>query len=176
MRQRGFTYLALLFAVAIMGAVLGATAVVWRTMNQRDKEQELLFVGHAYRKAIEQYYESSPGASKQYPKKLEDLIEDKRQTRLTRHIRKLYADPLSASKQWGLVKEKETIIGVYSLSDKQPIKTGNFEEADMEFTGAASYQAWKFVYQAKSATAGAGAAKPPGTAPVTPPVVTPPSP
>lgn len=174
MRQQGFTYLALLFAVAIMGAVLGATSVVWRTMSQRDKEQDLLFVGHAYRKAIEQYYESTPGTSKQYPKKLEDLIEDKRQTKLTRHIRKLYADPITASKQWGIVKgEKETISGVYSLSDKKPIKTGNFEEADMEFEGTTSYQAWRFVFQAKSATPGAGVAKPSGTLPVSPPLVPP---
>ena len=52
MRQRGFTYLAVLFAVAILGAVLGASAVVWHAQAQRDKEQELLFIGHAYRQAI----------------------------------------------------------------------------------------------------------------------------
>jgi len=112
MRQRGFTYLALLFMVDIMGAVLGATSVVWRTMNQRDKEQELLFIGHEYRRAIGQYYERTPGAAKQFPKKLEDLLEDKRQTTLTRHLRKRYNDPLSAVKEWGLVSgPRETIMG-----------------------------------------------------------------
>lgn len=152
MRQRGFTYLALLFMVAIMGAVLGATAVVWRTMNQRDKEQELLFIGHEYRRAIGLYHERTPGAAKLFPKKLEDLLEDKRQTTLTRYLRKRYNDPLSGSKEWGLVTGPGgTIMGVYSLSDKTPIKTGNFDEDDKEFAGAASFQAWKFVYQAKAA-------------------------
>jgi len=145
MRQRGFTYLALLFAVAIMGAVLGATAVVWHTQVQRDKEQELLFVGHAYRQAIAEYYEKTPGSAKQFPKKLEDLLEDKRQARLTRYLRKIYRDPMTGSKEWGLVAGPgETIAGVYSLSAKAPIKTAKFDEADKEFSGAASYADWKF--------------------------------
>ena len=165
MRQRGFTYLALLFMVAIMGAVLGATSVVWRTMNQRDKEQELLFIGHEYRRAIGQYYERTPGAAKKFPKKLEDLLEDKRQATLTRHLRKRYNDPLSAVQEWGLVTGKgDTIMGVYSLSDKAPIKTGNFDEADKEFEGAASYQAWKFIFKPKAAPTTPVA--PPGTSPV----------
>ncbi|MBI5752944.1 MAG: type II secretion system protein [Hydrogenophilales bacterium] len=153
MRQRGFTYLALLFMVAIMGAVLGATAVVWRTMNQRDKEQELLFIGHEYRRAIGLYYERTPGAAKQFPKKLEDLLEDKRQTTLTRYLRKRYNDPFSAGKEWGLAPGPGgTIMGVYSLSDKAPIKTGNFDEDDKDFADAASFQDWKFVYQAQAAS------------------------
>ena len=146
MHQRGFTYLAMLFAVAIIGAVLGATAVVWRTQVQRDKEQELLFVGHAYRQAITEYYEKSPGTAKQYPKKLEDLLEDKRQARLTRYLRKLYRDPITGNKEWGIVAGPgETISGVFSLSAKAPIKSGNFEEVDKDFNGAASYSEWKFL-------------------------------
>lgn len=163
MRQRGFTYLALLFMVAIMGAVLGATAVVWRTMNQRDQEQELLFIGHEFRKAIGLYYERTPGTAKQFPKKFEDLLEDKRQAKLTRYLRKRYNDPLSANNEWGLVTGPGgTIMGVYSLSDKTPIKTGNFDEADKEFEGAVSFKDWKFVHQAKAAPI-------PATPPAAPP-------
>jgi Tfp pilus assembly protein PilE len=35
MRQRGFTYLILLFIVAIMGVMLAASATVWHTLAQR---------------------------------------------------------------------------------------------------------------------------------------------
>lgn len=147
MRQRGFTYLAVLFAVAILGAVLGASAVVWHAQAQRDKEQELLFIGHAYRQAITQYYEKTPGTAKQFPKKLEDLLEDKRQVRLTRYLRKLYLDPMTASKEWGLVTGPgESIVGVYSRSSRAPIKTGKFDEVDKDFNGASSFMDWKFVY------------------------------
>lgn len=163
MRQRGFTYLALLFGVAIIGAVLGSTAVVWHTLVQRDKEQELLFVGHAYRDAIAAYYEKSPGSAKQYPKKFEDLLEDKRQARLTRHLRKLYRDPITGSQEWGVVAGPgETIAGVYSLSTKAPIKSAKFDEVDKDFVGAASYADWKFLpaQPAQATPAGQPAATP----------------
>ncbi len=147
MRQHGFTYLVLLFMVAIMGAVLAATAMVWHTLAQRDKEQELLFVGHAFRRAIGLYYERTPGAAKQYPKKLDDLLEDKRQVSLARYLRKIYVDPLTASKEWGLVPGPGgTLMGVYSLSRETPIKTGNFDKADQDFAGKGSYRDWRFVY------------------------------
>ncbi len=168
-RQHGFTYLALLFMVAIMGAVLGATAVVWRTMNQRDQEQELLFIGHEYRRAIGLYYERTPGAAKQFPKKLEDLLEDKRQTTLTRYLRKRYNDPLNAGKEWGLAPGPGgTIMGVYSLSDKTPIKTGNFDGDDKEFASAVSFQAWKFVYQPTAPATAPIPVKPPTAVPNAP--------
>ncbi len=161
MRQNGFTYLAVLFAVAIFGAVLAATAVVWHQQVQRDKEQELLFIGDAYRAAIAAYYEKTPGTAKQFPKKLEDLLEDKRQTQLTRYLRKLYLDPMTASKEWGLVTGPAGIVGVYSQSKRAPIKTAKFDKVDKEFMGAASYSDWKFVYTAPT--------------PATPPIPAPPT-
>ena len=147
MRERGFTYLVLLFMVAIMGAVLAATAMVWHTLAQRDKERELLFAGDAFRQAIGLYYERTPGAAKQYPKQLSDLLEDKRQVNLTRYLRKIYIDPFTADKAWGLVPGPGgTIMGVYSRSDAVPIKTGNFDKADQDFAGKGSYRDWQFVY------------------------------
>ena len=65
-RQLGLAYLALLIVVAAMGATLAATGTVWHQVQQREKERELLFVGERYRRAIQQYYESSFG-EKKYP-------------------------------------------------------------------------------------------------------------
>ncbi|MHB1245236.1 MAG: type II secretion system protein [Sulfuriferula sp.] len=169
MHQRGFTYLIVLFMVAIMGAVLAATTMVWHTVAQRDKEQELLYAGHAFRRAIGLYYERTPGTAKQYPKKLTDLLEDKRQASLTRYLRKIYIDPFTASKEWGLVPGPGgTILGVYSRSDATPIKTGNFGKADQNFTGKGSYQDWQFVYAPTLVTPPAGTLPPRGTLPATP--------
>lgn len=161
MRERGFTYIGVLLLVALMGAVLAGTATVWRTMSQRDKERELLFVGHEFRKAIGLYYERTPGGAKQYPKKLEDMLLDKRQVNIARYLRRLYVDPMTGKKEWGLVKGAgDAIMGVYSLSADSPIKSGNFDEADKDFEGKGSYAEWKFVY-----LPGQGA---PGTAPAAP--------
>ena len=169
MYQRGFTYLIVLFMVAIMGAVLAATSMVWHTVAQRDKEQELLFAGHAFRRAIGLYYERTPGTAKQYPKKLGDLLEDKRQVGLTRYLRKIYIDPFTASKEWGLVPGPGgTIMGVYSRSDAVPIKTGNFDKADQDFAGKGSYQDWQFVYAPTQVIPPAATLPPGSTLPVVP--------
>jgi type II secretory pathway pseudopilin PulG len=173
MRERGFTYLGVLLLVALMGAVLAGTATVWRTMSQRDKERELLFVGHEFRKAIGLYYERTPGGAKQFPKTLEDLLLDKRQLNVARYLRRLYVDPMTGKKEWGLVKGAGgTIMGVYSLSADLPIKSGNFDEADKDFEGTGNYAEWKFVYvpgQAGSTSAPPQGAPPPGTPPVAAP-------
>jgi len=45
-RQRGFTYLTVLFIVAILLGGLAMVGEVWETSAKRDKEAELLFVGN----------------------------------------------------------------------------------------------------------------------------------
>ena len=179
--QRGFAYLAVLFAVALLGLLTVGVADVWHTIAQREKEAELLFIGNQFRQAIGRYYESSPGA-KAYPARLDDLLEDKRFPNPQRHLRKLYRDPMTGSRLWGLVKQQERIVGVFSLSDKTPLKTGNFAERDADFDERGSYSEWKFVYRPDGAPGTSRKASMPvdRDAPTTPPVpdrmITPPAP
>lgn len=148
-RARGFTYLGLLFAVALISATLGAAGVVWHTAKQREKERDLLFIGHEFRQAIGHYYNAS-GRVKQYPQSLEDLLRDPRTPGVQRYLRKLYNDPVTGKAEWGLVKGAgDRIIGVYSLSDEKPIKQNNFGIADKDFEGAEKYSQWRFVYRSK---------------------------
>ena len=147
-RQAGFTYLGVLLLVAILGASLAATGEVWSTVQQRQKEQELLFIGHQFREAIRLYYERSPGGAKRYPRKLEDLLQDDRYPTTQRYLRKLYFDPLTGKQEWGLLKAPdEGIAGVYSLAPGTPLKVDNFGEKDAAFKGARRYSRWQFGYQ-----------------------------
>jgi len=144
---QGFTYIGLLIVVALIGIGLAAAGPVSHTLQLRDKERELLFAGDQFRRAIEMYYEKSPGGLKQYPKKLEDLLLDNRYPTVQRHLRKVYVDPLTGKKQWGLVEMQGIgITGVYSLSDQQPLKSANFPALYQSFRTAKKYSDWKFVY------------------------------
>jgi len=98
--QNGFTYLGLLFAVAMAGVALAATGTLWSTQRQREREQELLFVGNQIRQAIGSYYQRSPGLVKHYPAKLDDLLKDNRFINVQRHLRQRYLDPLTDSPEW----------------------------------------------------------------------------
>lgn len=143
----GFTYVAVLFLIAIMAAALAATGIVWQQAGQREKERELLFVGDQFRQAIRLYYERTPGGVKRYPLRLEDLLVDPRQPGLQRYLRKIYRDPLTKEIEWGLVRTTEGgIMGVYSLSQETPLKTGNFRQLDQAFENKSKYAEWQFIY------------------------------
>jgi type II secretory pathway pseudopilin PulG len=146
--QRGYTYIALLLAVALIGAGLAGTSEVWSHSRQREKERELLFIGEQFRQAIALYYERTPGAVKRYPEKLQDLLEDKRHLPPQRHLRKVYADPMTNKPDWGLVPAPGGgFMGVHSRSEGIPVKSANFAEAQASFRGARRYSQWRFIYQ-----------------------------
>jgi type II secretory pathway pseudopilin PulG len=149
-RERGFTYLWILFAVAILGASLGAAAESWTTAQRREKERQLLFVGNQYQQAIGRYFEATPGPAKRFPPSLEALLKDPRFPGTQRYLRKLYPDPVTGSDEWGLVEAPGGgILGVYSLSEARPLKVAHFSGDAKDFEGREKYSEWVFVYRPK---------------------------
>ncbi|MBL8483152.1 MAG: hypothetical protein JNJ60_13210 [Rhodocyclaceae bacterium] len=118
---RGYTYLLLLFAVAVMAVAMAAAAQVWATNAQRSREQELLFIGGEFSRALQSYFDASPGEARRYPARLEDLLEDRRKSVLLRHLRKIYVDPVTRKAEWGTVVRDGQVVGVYSLARGQPL-------------------------------------------------------
>ena len=156
--QRGFTYLGMLVIVALLGFGLAAFGELYSHAAQREKERELLFIGNQFRDAIASYYNKSPGA-KVYPKKLEDLVEDKRFPMPQRHLRRVYRDPMTGTPEWALVEAPGGgFMGVHSLSEETPIKSGGFSAKDADFAEVENYTKWMFTYS----PAGPGNAIAPG--------------
>lgn len=145
--ERGFTYIGLMILIAVMGVVLAAGGEVWHTAQQREREQELLFVGDQFRHAIDSYYENTPGQGRRYPLSLEELLQDPRYPDKRRYLRKIYVDPVTGGTEWGLIKGPGgEIFGVYSLSDEEPVKKSNFDLANRNFEGKAKYSEWVFMH------------------------------
>ncbi|HXU92884.1 MAG TPA: type II secretion system protein [Gallionella sp.] len=153
-RQEGFTYLGLLALIAVMGVVLATAGEVWHTAQQREKERELLFVGHQFRRAIAQYYDHAPNPNQRYPLSLEALLTDPRYPAVQRYLRRIYADPVGGGTEWGLVKGPGgEIYGVHSLSEEEPVKKSNFSVADKNFEGKKKYSEWVFLHIPKQSPA-----------------------
>jgi type II secretory pathway pseudopilin PulG len=147
-RQHGFTYLTVMAVVAASGFGLAAVAEAWSTARQREKEEELLWVGEQFRQAIATYYYRSPGSVKTYPKRLEDLVEDRRFLSVQRHLRRIYIDPLTGNTQWGIVASPDgSIAGIHSLASAIPLRQGNFSIQQSRLAGARSYGEWRFVFE-----------------------------
>jgi hypothetical protein len=147
-RQRGITYLALLFFIAASGALLAATGIIWSHERQRQKEAELIWIGNQFREAIGLYYQRTPGAIKRYPEKLDDLLEDKRYLTTQRYLRQIYRDPITGDAQWGVVPAPEGgIMGVHSRSDMRPIKARSSIQSATSSSDASQYSGWQFSYE-----------------------------
>ena len=146
--ESGFTYIAMLVAVVVMGIALGITAEVSSTIAKREREAELIFRGSAIKTAIARYYDSSPGV-KRFPKLIEELVEDKRFPVPKRHLRKLYKDPMTGKANWNLIRMKNgaSIIGVSSLSEDVALKRAGFPGILNEyFEDKGSYSEWEFIF------------------------------
>jgi type II secretory pathway pseudopilin PulG len=141
----GFTYIALLAAIIIIGISMGAAGKYWQNVVQREKEEELLFRGDQYRLAIERYYSAIPGRL-QYPASLDDLLKDERTPTGKRYLRQKYKDPMTGE-DFVEIRDQVSrrISGVRSASDKTPLKQANFPELYPEFAGKTKYSDWKFV-------------------------------
>jgi type II secretory pathway pseudopilin PulG len=158
-RDSGFTYIGLLIFIALMGIALAGTGLVWHAESRRLKEGELLFAGEQYRRAIGMYYERSPG-EKKFPKTIDELLHDRRYPNVQRHLRRAYVDPITASKDWGVVEGPAGgIAGVYSLSEDKPVKQANFRQGQADFEGRQKYSEWRFVYVPQEVAGGATARK-----------------
>lgn len=146
--QRGFTLMMVLVMVVILGLTLGMTGSSWKTITQRAKEQELLWRGDQYRRAIESYYtKAHAGVAAAYPRTLEDLLKDPRSLQTLRHIRQLYKDPMTGE-DFVIIKSPDGgISGVRSSSEEEPFQKDNFSEENEDFKEKTMYREWEFVYR-----------------------------
>jgi type II secretory pathway pseudopilin PulG len=88
-RDGGYAMAALLVAMSVMAILLTAAMPTWSHMIRREKEEELIFRGNQYARAINQYQRKFANAS---PASVDVLIEQ-------RLLRKKWKDPLAIDKE-----------------------------------------------------------------------------
>ena len=142
-REAGFTYIGLLALIVLIGILLAAAGEVASTSAQRERETELIFIGHQYRDAIGRYL----NLNHRYPQTLQELVQEENAGPVPAHyLRRLYVDPMTRSADWVLVPAPDGgIMGVASVSAKTPIKTGGFDDLD-DFKDAKTYADWTFAF------------------------------
>ncbi|MES2206727.1 MAG: type II secretion system protein [Pseudomonadota bacterium] len=144
-KNKGIAYIALLCVLALMGLALAQAIPDLAHQRQHEKEAELLWIGEHYKKAIESYYQASPGSVKVYPKELSELLYDRRFFGIKRHLRRLYRDPMTGNIDWGVIKDKDGgIMAIYSQSTQPIIKETNFPPSLKYLEGGKQYRDWKF--------------------------------
>lgn len=141
-RQSGFAYLLMLFMVALLAISLLTMGALEHYAKVRSDEVELLRVGAEFRRALASYRNAAE--PRMYPVSLDELVLDRRSGLLRRHLRKIYVDPITRNRDWGLVLEGGGIVGVHSKSGRKPMKVAGFDPDDAGFEGAEHYSDWIF--------------------------------
>ena len=154
-KLNGFAYVMLLVAIALLSLLASGVLQLGSQLSRQHAEQALLDIGGEFQRALYSYSGTSATASAaggnrtavtaKGPRTLEELLRDDRTASIKRHLRQIYADPMTASTQWGVVKDPAGfILGVYSKSQERPIKQANFDLLQAHFEGAESYSTWIF--------------------------------
>jgi type II secretory pathway pseudopilin PulG len=89
----GYAMAALLVGMAILAIFLAAAMPVWRIVAKREREEELVFRGQQYARAVGLFQRKFPGA---YPPSIDFLIEQ-------RFLRKKYKDPMTADGEFQIL-------------------------------------------------------------------------
>jgi len=165
--EAGFTYVGLVFFVAILGLVGAATLKVDALLRRAAAEQDLLEIGAEFSEALRSYAAATPRGYPTAPPSLQELLKDPRFPGTRRHLRKIFVDPITGKSEWGIVYQGDQIgvLAVYSLSQAQPLKVANFDARFLNFENKEHLSEWKFTAtgQGVSVTAPNNIAPPPGT-------------
>src|SRR5438874_777499 len=165
--ETGYAMAALLIAMSVMAVLLTVALPTWRQSIQRDKEEELIFRGNQYPRAISAYQRKYANAS---PQTLDVLVEQ-------HYLRKKFKDPVaitedgefqplyvqtqapgtgsgsSTGTQAGAAgtlastKPSGGVIGVASKNPAQSIR---------EYNGHTHYNEWQFIPLQQSTRGGGG--------------------
>jgi type II secretory pathway pseudopilin PulG len=119
--ERGYAMAGLLVTLGVMSVILGMALPVWRTVVQREKEEELIFRGRQYARAIQLYQRKFAAA---YPPSVDLLVEQ-------RFLRKKYTDPMTKSGEFEIIyqgtlaqRQAAAMAGRATTSPGTPAGTG----------------------------------------------------
>jgi type II secretory pathway pseudopilin PulG len=140
----GFTYVGLIILMAIIGLVGAATLKVHTLLQRAAAERELLEIGAEYQEAFRSYAAATPQGQLNLPKSLDDLLLDSRAPIIVRHLRKVYVDPVTGSKEWGEIKSNGFLVAIHSQSKRRPLKQKNFDMRFRGFDNRERISDWRF--------------------------------
>lgn len=160
--EAGFTLAGVLIALAFLLILMTAAATQWSFIKKRAKEEELLFRGKQYARALKLYYMKF----NTFPNELKELLDE-------RCIRQLYKDPMTPDGEWALIRGVNATTALNDAQSRfenpaapnpeaQNLPGGNFkltenmgpiigvsskstEKSIKEYNGQRFYNLWVFI-------------------------------
>jgi type II secretory pathway pseudopilin PulG len=117
--NRGYAMAALLVGLSVMAVLMGAMLPVWSHMAQREKEEELIFRGQQYARAIGLFQRKFANTA---PPSIDLLVEQ-------RFLRKKYKDPITNDDFQPLFANQAPQTIGSPVGSQRPGETGTAERA-----------------------------------------------
>lgn len=144
--QLGYALALTLFFAVVLAVLLFTLAQLWEGESRRERERQLLWVGGQFQRALASYLTAPGVLSGEGPKSIDELISDKRFDPPMRHLRRVYADPMTNTTEWGFKRTSDgAIIGIHSMLKMPPLKSDGLWPEPKEFAAAKSYEDWVFT-------------------------------
>ena len=100
-RTAGYAMAALLVAIAVMGVAMTVALPAWRQQTQRENEEELIFRGRQYVRAVQLFQRRYAAA---YPPDIDLLLRQ-------RFLRKKYTDPMVKDGEFEILYQGSIVAG-----------------------------------------------------------------
>ena len=154
----GYAMAALLVGMSVMAIMLSVALPTWKQTLQREKEEELIFRGNQYARAIDQYQKKNANAS---PPSFDVLIEQ-------RLLRKKFRDPVSpnedgefqplyvANQGTGRQTGAGTVLSTTQSGGIMGVASKSTTESIRIYNGKNHYNEWQFIALVQSTQAGSG--------------------
>jgi type II secretory pathway pseudopilin PulG len=119
--EKGYTLAVVAVFTTVLLVTLSGAALNWQKAAQREREEELIFRGKQFMRAIELWQRKFPGT---YPTTIEALLS----TGNTRFLRKKWKDPITNSDDWRLIKMNPdgSISGLTIIPGSSPLGPSAF--------------------------------------------------
>ena len=144
-RSGGWALLTALLSAMLIGLSATAAQISLRIEREREREQQLLQIGREVVAALRSYRDAVGVTQPELPRQLSDLVDDKRAIGVMRHLRRIPLDPFTGKEDWGLVRQGDRIIGIYSQATRAPLTRRGFPADFADFAKAARLSDWRFV-------------------------------
>jgi type II secretory pathway pseudopilin PulG len=119
--ESGFTLAGVLVALAFLLILMAAAATQWSFIKKRAKEEELLFRGTQYARALKFYYKKY----NTFPNELKELLDEK-------CIRQLYKDPMTEDGEWVLIRGANTATALTEVQNRLQNPAAPSEEGETQ--------------------------------------------
>ncbi|MGO9171673.1 MAG: hypothetical protein ACLP7P_06875 [Rhodomicrobium sp.] len=149
----GYTFPLMLVIVSAMAFGASRLEFAESYRLRREKEEELLFRGQAYTRAIKAFY----AKNQRYPRRLDELAGDPQSSK-RKFIRQLYKDPMTGGDFKTIQTLDGTVSGVVSSSTDTPFRKEDFDKELEGFDKAKTYADWQFTVRPEGTGASQGSA------------------